>query len=217
MGFGAVVLAAGRSSRMIPVNKLLMTLGDRPVIRQVVRTALEAGLDPVIVIGGHDREAVRAALAGLPVRIVGNDDYQEGLASSIRAGVAAIAAEVDAALFLLGDMPWVAPRHLRPLLAAFAPAEGHSICIPTYGTRRGNPVLWSAQHFPRLRELSGDQGARVLFRDLADQILEVEMPDDAVLVDIDTEAALNAVRIRFAQAEAARSNPPRTSVSGSAG
>jgi molybdenum cofactor cytidylyltransferase len=216
MEFGAVVLAAGRSSRMAPANKLLMPLGDRPVIRHVVQTALEAGLDPVIVVSGHDREAVRAALAGLPVRIVGNDDYEEGLAASIRAGVAAIAAEVDAALFLLGDMPLVTPRHLRPLLAAFAPAKGHSICIPTYGTRRGNPVLWSVQHFPRLLELSGDQGARGLFGDLADQILEVDMPDDAVLSDIDTEAALDAVRTRFAQVQATRSDPLQTSTSRSA-
>jgi molybdenum cofactor cytidylyltransferase len=202
MGFGAVVLAAGLSSRMTSVNKLLMFLGDRPVIRHVVQTALDAGLDPVTVVSGHDREAVRAALVGLPVRIVGNDDYEEGLASSIRVGVAAIAADVGAAVFLLGDMPLITPRHLRPLLAAFAPAEGYSICIPTYGTKRGNPVLWSAQHFPRLLELSGDQGARVLFRDLADQILEVDMPDDAVLVDIDTQAALDSVLTRFAQAEA---------------
>jgi molybdenum cofactor cytidylyltransferase len=216
MGFGAVVLAAGRSSRMAPVNKLLMSLGDRPVIRHVVQTALDAGLDPVTVVCGHDLEAVRVALAGLPVRIVGNGDCEEGLALSIRAGVATIASDVDAALFLLGDMPLVAPRHLRPLLAAFAPAEGHSICIPTYGTRRGNPVLWSVQHFPRLLELSGDQGARVLFRDLADQILEVDMPDDAVLVDIDTEAALDAVRTRFGQAKVARSDPPQTSANLSA-
>lgn len=216
MRFGAVILAAGRSSRMASVNKLLMPLGDRPVIRHVVQTALEAGLGPVTVVSGHDREAVRTALAGLPVGIVGNDDYEEGLASSIRTGVVAIAAEVDAALFLLGDMPLVTPRHLRPLLAAFAPAEGHSICIPTYGTRRGNPVLWGAQYFPRLLELSGDQGARVLFRDLADQILEVAMPDDAVLVDIDTGAALDAVRTRFAQAEATRSSGLQTSASGSA-
>ncbi len=216
MGFGAVVLAAGLSSRMTPVNKLLMSLGDRPVIWHVVQTALDTGLDPVTVVSGHDREAVRAVLAGLPVRIVGNDDYKEGLASSIRAGVAAIATDVDAALFLLGDMPLIAPRHLRPLLAAFVPAKGRSICIPTYGTRRGNPVLWSAQHFPRLLELSGDQGARVLFRDLADQILEVDMPDDAVLVDIDTQAAMDAVRTRFGQAEATRSDHPQTSASLSA-
>jgi molybdenum cofactor cytidylyltransferase len=199
MGFEAVVLAAGLSSRLAPVNKLLMSLGDRPVIRHVVQTALDVGLDPATVVVGPDREALRAALQGLAVRIVGNDDYEEGLASSIRAGVAAIAADVDAAVFLLGDMPLIAPRHLGPLLAAF-PAKGRSICIPTYRTRRGNPVLWSAQYFPRLLELRGDQGARALFRQLADQIFEVEMPDDAVLVDIDTQAALDAVRIRFAEA-----------------
>ena len=105
MGFGAVILAAGLSSRTAPVNKLLMSLGDRPIIRHVVQTTLDAGLNPAIVVVGPDREALRAALEGLPVRIVVNDDYEEGLASSIRAGVGGIAAEVDAAVFLLGDMP----------------------------------------------------------------------------------------------------------------
>jgi molybdenum cofactor cytidylyltransferase len=202
MESGAVVLAAGLSSRMAPVNKLLVSLGDRPVIQHVVQTAMAVGLAPVTVVCGHDREALRAALAGLQVRIVGNDNYKEGLASSIRAGVAAIAADVEAALFLLGDMPLIAPRHLCPLLAAFAPAKDRSICIPTYRTRRGNPVLWSARHFPSLLRLSGDQGGRALFCDLADQIFELDMPDDAVLVDIDTQAALASVRTRFTQAEA---------------
>ncbi|MGH8565157.1 MAG: nucleotidyltransferase family protein [Gammaproteobacteria bacterium] len=200
MGFGAVILAAGLSSRMAPMNKLLTSLGDRPVIRHVVQTALDAGLHPATVVVGPDRGALRAALEGLPVRMVGNDDYEEGLASSIRAGVAAIVADVDAAVFLLGDMPLIAPRHLGPLLSAFAPARARSICIPTYKTKRGNPVLWGAQYFPRLLELRGDQGARVLFRDLADQLFEVEMPDDAVLVDIDTQEALDAARTRFAEA-----------------
>lgn len=208
MGCGAVVLAAGLSSRMAAVNKLLVPLGAQPLIRHVVQTALDANLDPVTVVCGHDREAIRAALAGLPVWTVGNDDYEQGLASSIRVGVSAIAADVDAALFLLGDMPFVSLRHLRPLLAAFAPAMSRSICIPTYRTKRGNPVLWGAQHFPLLLELSGDQGARVLFRDLADQIFEVEMSDDAVLVDIDTEAALDSVLTQFAQAEATHSDRP---------
>ncbi|MGH8580682.1 MAG: nucleotidyltransferase family protein [Gammaproteobacteria bacterium] len=216
MEFGGVVLAAGLSSRMAPVNKLLISLGDRPLIQHVVQAALDGGLDPVTVVSGYDREAVHAAVAGLPVRIVGNDDYEEGLASSIRAGVAAIAADVDAALFLLGDMPLVTPRHLRPLLVAFAPAEGHSICVPTYRTRRGNPVLWGAQYFPHLLQLSGDEGARVLFPNFADQIAEVDMPDDAALVDIDTQAALNSVRFRFEQAEVTQSDPPQTSASLSA-
>ncbi|MGH2400515.1 MAG: nucleotidyltransferase family protein, partial [bacterium] len=148
MRFGAVVLAAGLSSRMAPVNKLLTSLGDRPVIRYVVQAALDAGLDPAIVVVGPHRKALCAALEGLPVRIVGNDGYEEGLASSIRAGVAAIAVDIDAAVFLLGDMPLIAPRHLGLLLDAFAPAEGRSICIPAYRNKRGNPVLWSAQHFP---------------------------------------------------------------------
>jgi molybdenum cofactor cytidylyltransferase len=198
---------------MAPVNKLLELLDGRPVIRHVVQAAHDADLDPVTVVVGPDREALRAAIEGLPLRIVVNDDYEEGLASSIRGGVAAITGAVDAAVFLLGDMPLIAPRHLRPLLAAFAPARGRSICIPTYATERGNPVLWGAQHFPRLLKLQGDQGARVLFRDLADQIAEVDMPDDAVLLDIDTHATLDAVRSRFAPTHATRS-PMKRAYSG---
>ncbi|MGH6635571.1 MAG: nucleotidyltransferase family protein [Gammaproteobacteria bacterium] len=103
-GFEAFLLAAGLPSRMAPVNKLLTSLGDHPVIRHVVQTTLDAGLDPVIVVVGYDREALRAALEGLlPVRMVDNDDYEEGLASPIRAGVSAIVTDVDAAVFLLGD------------------------------------------------------------------------------------------------------------------
>jgi molybdenum cofactor cytidylyltransferase len=144
MGVGAVVLAAGRSSRMAPANKLLMPLGDRPVIRQVVQTALKAGLDPVTVVSGHDREEVLAALAGLPVRIVSNDDYAEGLASSLRAGVAAIAVEVEAALCLLGDMPLVSlvicvhcspPLPPRRTIAFVFPRMGPGAGIPYCGAR----------------------------------------------------------------------------------
>lgn len=202
MATGAVILAAGLSSRMAPLNKLLELLDGRPVIRHVVQAALDAPLDPVTVVIAPDREALLEVFEGLPLRVVVNDGHQEGLASSIRTGVSSIMSDVDAAAFLLGDMPLIAPRHLRSLIAAFAPARGLSICIPTYATERGNPVLWGAQHFPRLLKLQGDQGARVLFRDLADQIAEVEMPDDAVLWDIDTQASLDAVRTRFAPTHA---------------
>lgn len=193
---GAVILAGGLSSRMAPASKLLMNLGAHPLIRQVAQTAIDTGLNPVTVVVGHDRDAIRAAVADLPLRFVANDDYKEGVASSIRAGVRAIAAEVDAAVFLLGDMPLVAPRHLHLLLAAFAAEPDRGICIPTYRGERGNPVLWSARHFPHLLTLSGDQGARVLFREFAEQIIEVKMPDDGVLMDIDTKAALETVLSR---------------------
>ncbi|MGQ0593011.1 MAG: nucleotidyltransferase family protein [Gammaproteobacteria bacterium] len=199
---GAVVLAAGLSSRMAPASKLLMNLGDRPLIRHVVQTAIDTGLNPVTVVVGHDGDAIRVAVEGLPVRIVDNDDYREGVASSIRAGVRAIAAEVDAAVFLLGDMPLVAPRHLRLLLAAFAADPDRGICIPTYRSKRGNPVLWSARHFPHLLALCGDQGARVLFHEFDEQIVEVEMPDDGVLIDIDTRATLETVLSRLTGREA---------------
>jgi molybdenum cofactor cytidylyltransferase len=83
---------------------------------------------------------------------------------------------------------------VRRLIAAFNPAEHRSICVPVFGAERGNPVLWGRQHFAALQALSGDRGARTLFDSLAEEIVEVAMPDDAVLTDADTPEALARIR-----------------------
>lgn len=191
----AVLLAAGRSSRMAPQDKLLQPVGTRAMLRLVAEAATDAGLAPVIAVTAS--EAVDAALAGLEVEMLRNAAHDEGIASSIRAGVAALPRDIDAAVFLLGDMPLVNAAHLRRLTAAFAPEAGRSVCVPTHRGLRGNPVLWGAAHFPRLLELRGDRGARVLFGEVAQCIVEVEMDDDAVLVDIDTAEALAQLRARL--------------------
>ncbi|MBL6750547.1 MAG: nucleotidyltransferase family protein [Nevskia sp.] len=198
----AVVLAAGRSTRMAGCNKLLAGLGGIALVRHAAQAAVAAGLAPVVAVTGNAAAQVEAALAGLPLRAVHNPDFAAGLASSVRTGVQALGgaagAAADGAVFLLGDMPLLRAAHLLRLMQAFADAPAPAICVPTYGGRRGNPVLWSAAYFPRLAELAGDRGARVLFEEYAAHLVEVPMPDDAVLVDIDTDAALEQVRARFA-------------------
>jgi molybdenum cofactor cytidylyltransferase len=183
---------------MAPSNKLLCELGGKALVRHAAEAALGAGLDPVVAVTGNAAAQVSAALAGLPLRQVHNADYAQGLASSVRAGVLALGAEVDAAVILLGDMPLVRAPHLLRLTQAFAARPQGAICVPTFAGQRGNPVLWSAAHFPRLAALTGDRGARVLLGELAVDLLEVPMADDAVLVDIDTDAVLEQVRSRFA-------------------
>ena len=123
-----IVLAAGRSSRMAPLNKLLLDAGGEPVVRRVAAAALAAQLAPVVVVTGHAREAVTRALRGMQVEFAHNAESAEGIASSLRAGVRALPLDVDAAVVLLGDMPLVEARHLRALLAAFAPERGGSLC-----------------------------------------------------------------------------------------
>lgn len=188
----AVVLAAGQSSRM-GENKLLADLGGLPMIRRTVE-AMRQAADMTLVVTGRDASAIEAAVRDPGARFVHNPRYAEGLAGSLREGIAALPADVDAAVVALGDMPLVGPEVVRRLIAAFSPAEHRSICVPVFGGERGNPVLWGRQHFQALQALSGDRGARTLFDSLAEEVVEVAMQDDAVLTDADTPEALARLR-----------------------
>jgi len=188
----AVVLVAGQSSRM-GENKLLADLRGQPMIRHTVAAMCQAA-DVTVVVTGRDAGGIEAALEGLDVRFVHNPRYAEGLAGSLREGIAALPPDIDAVVVALGDMPLVGPDVVRRLIAAFNPAEHRSICVPVFGSERGNPVLWARQHFAALQGLSGDRGARALFASLSEEIVEVAMPDDAVLTDADTPEALARLR-----------------------
>jgi molybdenum cofactor cytidylyltransferase len=130
----------------------------------------------------------------LPVERVRNPEFAEGLSTSLKRGVVALPADLDGALICLGDMPLISGRHIDRLVAAFNPLEGRAIVVPTRRGKRGNPVLWSKRFFPEMAELAGDVGAKHLIGEHAELVAEVEMDDDAILVDIDTPEALEALR-----------------------
>ena len=157
-----IVLAAGPSRRMPGVNKLLLPVQGEPMVHRVARTALEALLDPVVVVVGHDAEAVARAVADLPVQVVHNPHWEAGQSTSVRAGLQALPPGTGAAVFLLGDMPFVPPTLVRALVAAHAQTLA-PIVAPRVEHRRGNPVLFDAVTFPDLLALHGDVGGRVLF------------------------------------------------------
>ena len=108
----------------------------------------------------------------------------------MRVGVSAIPETCDGALIALGDMPKVGAEHLRQLVAAHDPDEGHLICVPTRNGKRGNPVFWDRRFFEDMTALGGDVGAKHLIGDYDDVVVEVAMSDDAVLTDVDSPAAL---------------------------
>ena len=186
----ALVLAAGASRRMGASNKLLAPVGGVPLVTHGVDAALAAGVAPLLVVTGHQHREVAAALAGRELRLVHNPDYRRGLSTSLRAGIGALGAEVDAVLVCLADMPAVGAGHLRRLFEAFDPMRGRAICVPVFGGRRGNPVLWARRFFAAMREIDGDVGARSLMVRHAAMVREVAMDDDAVLRDVDTPRAL---------------------------
>ena len=189
----ALVLAAGQSRRMGGINKLLAPLDGIPMVARTVDAVLASAAAPVIVVTGHEREAVQVALAGRTVRIVDNPRFGEGLSTSLKAGLAALPETADGVLVCLGDMPRVTAGQIDRLIAAYAPAEGRSIIVPTRSGKRGNPVLWDRAFFAAMATVTGDVGARHLIGANEEAVAEVEMEDAAVLTDVDTPAALDAL------------------------
>jgi molybdenum cofactor cytidylyltransferase len=190
----AVVLAAGRSTRMGGPNKLLADVGGRPLVRIAVEQALASKARPVFVVTGHQREAVEAALKSLAVTFVHNPDFAEGLSTSVRAGIAALPETVDGAVICLGDMPQVDAALIDRLIAAFDPDRGALVVVPTIEGRRGNPVVWSRRFFPDLQALEGDAGARGLIASYQEAVVEVPVGGQAAATDIDTPEALASLR-----------------------
>ncbi len=186
-----VILAAGRSTRMGPVNKLLADVGGEPMVRRVTRTVLGVTAEPVVVVLGHEGAAVKEALEGLDVEFVENPDHGLGMATSVAAGIEAVSGRADGAMIVLGDMPWIGEGDLRALLAAFAPDEGRGICAPVVDRKRGNPIVWAARYFPDLRALEGDVGGRHLLSLYDDDVCEVAVGSEGVLRDVDTPEALD--------------------------
>jgi len=177
---------------MAPHNKLLMPVGSgRTMIGQVVENVLASRARPVIVVTGHQADAVRAALAGRDVRFVAAEKYAAGLAESLKSGIAAVPEDCAAALVCLGDMPLVSAAQLERLLEAYDPDEGRCIVLPSFHGRQGNPVLWDRRYFAEIAVLAGDSGARALLAAHQDVVAEVEMGDDAVLRDFDTVETLS--------------------------
>jgi molybdenum cofactor cytidylyltransferase len=190
----AIVLAAGRSTRMGGPNKLLAEIDGKKLVRIVAEQAVASKAAEVIVVTGHQAELVEQALKGLKVKFVRNPDFAGGLASSVKAGISAVSDSVDGAVICLGDMPLIDASLIDRLIDAFAPDRGHLIAVPASEGRRGNPVLWSRRFFRELMTLDGDIGARHLIAKHAEAVAEVPVDGESAFLDIDTPQALEAAR-----------------------
>ena len=196
----AVVLAAGRSTRMGAVNKMLAEIGGKPLVRIAAEQAIASHAKPVIVVTGHEREKVEAVLNGLPVRLVHNPGFAEGLGTSLKAGIAAVPEEADAAIVCLGDMPQVDAALINRLIAAFDPERGALVVVPSIDGKRGNPVVWSRRFFHDLMSIQGDVGARYLIGSYAEAVIEVPVAGEAALTDVDTPESLSVVKSEIERA-----------------
>ena len=197
---GAVILAAGRSARFRAeggreISKLAALLDGKPLVRHAAEAALASRARPVVVVTGFARRAVETALAGLPLAFVHNPDFASGMASSLRAGVAALPADVAGALIVLGDMPRIEGATLDRLIEVFAARFDALAAAPIHAGRRGNPVLLSRALFPALAGLEGEEGARRLLAEAGPAgVVEAQVESDGVTFDIDTPGELAAAR-----------------------
>jgi molybdenum cofactor cytidylyltransferase len=190
----AIILAAGRSTRMGGPNKLLAELNGKTLVRIVAEQAVASKATSVTVVTGHQAAEVEKALAGLKVKFVHNPDFAEGLAGSVKSGIAAVPADADGAVVCLGDMPLIDTRLIDRLIEAFAPDRGSLIVVPVSDGRRGNPVLWSRRFFGELMMLDGDIGARHLITKHGEAVAEVPVEGHGAFLDIDTPQALAEAR-----------------------
>jgi molybdenum cofactor cytidylyltransferase len=178
-----IILAAGGASRF-GRPKQLLALEEEPFVRRVARTALEAGLSPVVVVTGAWAEDVAEAVSDVVVRIANNPEWQTGLGSSVRTGVRALPVESGAAVFLLADQPQIPSTLIKALLAEHARTLA-PIIAPLVNGRRGNPACFDRVTFPELLALTGDTGGRALFSRYP--VTWLPWHDASVLVDVDTE------------------------------
>lgn len=179
-----VLLAAGTSERFGAQNKLLAPVGGVPLVRRAAGPLVEADLDRVVAVLGHEAGRVDRALADLPVETVTNETYEDGQASSLRAGIEAVrTGPPDAVVVALGDMPFVSPETVNALVAAYRAGAGTALA-PVHDDRRGNPVLFDSRHYDALAAVEGDVGGRAVLLE-SDEGALVTVDDPGVLRDVD--------------------------------
>jgi molybdenum cofactor cytidylyltransferase len=181
----AVILAAGASRRLGRPKQLIDYEGET-LLKRAVRLAREAGFHPVVVVLGAESEAIRTGIAAGDAVVVDNDAWQEGIASSMRAGLRAIAEhepQSAGVLMMPCDQPRLSADHLRMLLSTFRAERGPCIVASVYAGARGVPALFPAAMFSELNLLSGDMGARKLLVDAPVPVLEVGFPGGEVDID----------------------------------
>jgi len=185
----AVILAAGASSRLGQPKQLILLDGES-LLHRTARLAIEAGCAPVFVVLGFDADRMRVQLDGLPVEIVINPQWQEGMGSSLRSGMAAVwqtQPESASVLVLVCDQPRLSREHLRDLLTRHnsdRPDRGIAITASAYAGRTGVPAVFSASLFPELLASAGDQGARNVIRAHASEVESVPWPDGELDLDL---------------------------------
>jgi len=191
----AVVLAAGSSTRM-GRNKLLLDLGGETMVRRAARAAIDAGVDRVVVVLGHDEPRVRAELDGLSCSPIVNPDHAQGVGTSLQSGVRQAAAEADAIVVVLADMPFVTAAMIATLVERHR-VTGAPLVVSHYGDVQAPPTLYGRALFAELLSIPGERCAKQVVRRHESEAVVVAWPEDA-LRDVDVPEDYEGARASLA-------------------
>ena len=180
----AILLAAGQSKRMGKL-KQLMPFGQSTIVEQAVDNLLGSAVDEVIVVVGYKAEDVMKAIAAKPVKLAINPDYEQGMSTSIIAGLGMVHSRVKGVMLALGDQPLVDSQTINRLIEEFYNHD-KGIAAPTYKGMRGHPIIFAIKYKEQLLKLGGDMGGRQIIKDYPDDVLEVAVDSESVIADFDT-------------------------------
>ncbi len=180
----AILLAAGKSKRMGKLKQLL-PFGQSTIVEQAIDNLLSSTIDEVIVVVGYKAEEVIKKIASRPIKLVKNPNYEQGMSTSIIAGLSLVDDRAHAIMITLGDQPLIDSKTINRLAKEFR-SHDKGIAVPTYRGKRGHPVILAVKYKEELLELKGDIGGRQIVENHPGDILEVAVNCEGICVDIDT-------------------------------
>lgn len=191
----AILLAAGESKRM-GKPKLLLPFGDSTIVEQAINSLLNSKINELIIVVGYRAEELVGKIAKKPVKIVVNRQYQQGISTSIIAGLKTVDKDTRGIMIALGDQPLVDSRTIDRLIEEFQKHD-RGIIIPVCQGRRGHPVIFPIKYEEELLQLEGDVGGKQIVKDHPDEVLEVAVNCEGILIDIDTVGTYNCARSKL--------------------
>jgi len=187
MKISSIILAAGNSSRFIDSNKLLKKINGISIIQSVANTVLKAKFTPIIVVTGFESEMICKNLSGLDVNCIKNQNWSNGLSSSLKSGILKIKEEINGALISLGDMPLISKETLLKMKRKFLSYNGNFIICPEYKNKLGNPIIMPKKFFNSVHDLIGDEGFKKIIQSNPDMVKTLKINSNEIFKDIDTQ------------------------------
>jgi molybdenum cofactor cytidylyltransferase len=187
-----LILAAGESKRF-GKTKQLLSIGTQTVLQKTIGNYINSNASQVIVVLGHQSEQIAASIRNMPVTVVINNNYKQGMGTSIVAGLSAVKTGTEGIMLALADQPLVDTETINFLIHAFK-SGGKGIIIPVYKGKRGNPVIFDNKYMDQLLHLTGDIGGREIIKNNPGDVIEIPVNSEGVLLDIDTEESYNRIK-----------------------